>query len=143
MRSLCVAGRVLYSLIFIGSGLNHFSQGTVAYAASFGVPWFLTYLAGVMALAGGLSVALGYRAREGAGLLVLFLVPVTFVMHKFWGLGDPGLAMNQYAHFMKNLSMLGGAFMVMYFGSGPYSLDNRKIARVERRHVRKPEAVGL
>jgi putative oxidoreductase len=35
-------------------------------------------------LAGGLSIAAGYRARWGAILIVVFLIPVTLSMHKFW-----------------------------------------------------------
>jgi hypothetical protein len=32
--------------------------------------------------------------------------------------------MMQMVNFNKNLAMLGGAFFIAYFGSGPYSLDN-------------------
>ncbi len=72
-----------------------------------------------------MSVLLGYRARIGAWLIVLFLVPVTFAMHKFWGIADPATAQDQMAHFMKNLSMLGGALLITQFGAGPGSLDDR------------------
>jgi len=61
----------------------------------------------------------------GALLLVLFLVPVTFTMHNFWAVQDPMMALMQQAMFMKNLSMLGGALLIAYFGSGPASLDRR------------------
>jgi uncharacterized membrane protein YphA (DoxX/SURF4 family) len=30
----------------------------------------------------------------------------------------------QRAHFMKNLAMIGAAFQIAWFGSGPLSLDN-------------------
>ncbi len=66
---------------------------------------------------------LGYRARLGAFLLILFLVPVTLVMHKFWGLGDAQEAAMQKVNFMKNTSLVGAALMIIYFGSGPVSLD--------------------
>jgi putative oxidoreductase len=68
-------------------------------------------------------VALGYRARRGAWALVAFLVPVTFMMHGFWRLSDPVLVHTQQALFAKNISMLGAALMVAYFGSGPISID--------------------
>ena len=84
-------GRALFGMIFVLSGLNHFSEHTIAFAASQGVP--LASLAvpasGIIALAGGLSILLGYRARIGAWMIVLFLAPVTFAMHKFWGIADP------------------------------------------------------
>jgi putative oxidoreductase len=79
-------------------------------------------LSGIIALLGGLSIALGYRARLGAWLLVLFLVPVTLMLHRFWGLSDPQAAGLQLAMFMKNVSMLGAALIIARVGSGPLSL---------------------
>ena len=82
--------------------------------------------AGVLAATGGLSVLLGYRARVGGWLLVIFLVPVTLTMHRFWREANPTMAQLQLAMFLKNLAMLGGALIVTYFGSGPLSLDARR-----------------
>ena len=91
-------------------------------------------IAGVLAILGGLSIALGFRARWGAWLLVLFLVPVTLWMHNFWTVTDPVMRQMQMANFLKNLSMLGGALMITYFGSGPLSIDalTMRRRRVER-----------
>jgi putative oxidoreductase len=121
-------GRLLFSVIFLMSSFGHFSAKTIGYAASQGVP--LAQIAvpasGLLALAGGLSVLLGYRAKIGAWLLVLFLVPVTFMMHRFWGISDPQAAQMQMINFMKNISMLGGALLISQFGAGPASLDARR-----------------
>jgi putative oxidoreductase len=124
MPAVVLSGRVLFSLIFILSAFGHFSRDMVGYAASQGVPLasFLVPFSGFMALLGGLSILLGYQARVGALLLIFFLIPVTFTMHNFWAIGDPEVAQIQQAMFMKNLSMLGGALMILYFGSGPLSL---------------------
>ena len=121
-------GRILYALIFIVSGPNHFSSQTIAYAAAAGVPLasVLVPIAGVLAMAGGLSVALGYRARFGALGLIAFLVPVTFAMHAFWAESDPMTRMMQQVHFMKNVGLLGGALLISQFGAGPVSLDARR-----------------
>ena len=123
-------GRALFAAIFIMSGLTHFSPATIGYAASQGVPLapLLVPLSGLISLAGGLSILLGYRARIGALLLVLFLVPVTLSLHAFWKVTDPTMAGMQLAMFMKNVSMLGGAFFIAYFGAGPLSLDARREA---------------
>jgi putative oxidoreductase len=45
-------------------------------------------------------------------------------MHRFWGVADPQVAALQRVMFMKNLSMAGAALMLMYYGSGPMSLDS-------------------
>jgi putative oxidoreductase len=127
MNYLVLAGRILYALIFIMAGPGHFSANSIAYAASKGVPLasIAVPLSGIMAFAGGLSIALGYRAKWGGWLIVLFLVPVTIMMHNFWAMTDPAMAQLQQVMFMKNLSMLGAALLIAHFGSGPLSLDSR------------------
>jgi putative oxidoreductase len=124
-RYLVPLGRLLFVAIFLLSSLGNFSPGVIAYAAHQGVPWahVLVPLAGILALLGGLSILFGVRARVGALLLVVFLVPVTLIMHRYWGVADPGVARLQQIMFLKNLSMLGGALLIMYFGAGPFSFD--------------------
>lgn len=126
MRALVPIGRVLFALIFVASIVGHFSSAEITEAAAHGVPMasVLVPLAGIIALLGGLSVMLGYRARFGALLLLIFLVPVTLVMHKFWGLPDPQMAMMQRINFLENTSLIGACLLIMHFGSGPYSLDS-------------------
>jgi len=118
-------GRLLFSIIFIHAGPHHFQSGTVGYAKSQGVPFpeLLVPITGLMILAGGLSILLGYKARFGALLIVLFLVPTTLMMHAFWAVADPQAAMMQQIMFLKNVSMLGGALIIFHFGAGPYSMD--------------------
>jgi putative oxidoreductase len=127
-RYLAPAGRVLFSAIFIMAGFGHFAPQEIAFAAQQGVPLanVAVPLSGVLAIAGGLSVLLGYHARVGAALLVLFLVPVTFKMHAFWTFSDPMMAQIHQAMFLKNLSMLGAALIIGRSGAGPMSLDARR-----------------
>jgi putative oxidoreductase len=131
MKQIVLAGRILYSAMFVLAGLGNFSSQTIAFAAAQGVPLasIAVPFSGVLAMVGGLSIALGYRAKIGALLVALFLVPVTFAMHQFWTVTDPTMAMIQQINFMKNMSMLGGAFVLRYFGSGPLSLDAALRAR--------------
>ena len=121
-------GRLLFSAIFLMSSFGHFSAKTIGYAAAQGVPLaqIAVPVSGLLALAGGLSVLLGYRAKIGAWMLVLFLIPVTFMMHRFWGVADPQAAQMQMIMFMKNISMLGGALLITQFGAGPASIDARR-----------------
>lgn len=123
-----LVGRILFATIFVLSGFFHFSQQDIGYAAQAGVPMasFLVPASGILALLGGLSILLGYRAKIGAWLVVLFLVPVTLAMHNFWAVKDPMMAQIQMAMFMKNVSMLGGALLISQFGAGPLSLDAKR-----------------
>jgi putative oxidoreductase len=126
--AVVVLGRFLFALIFLMASPNHFTRQTIAYSASQGVPLasVLVPLSGVLGIAGGLSILLGYRAKVGAWLIALFLVPVSLMMHKFWTLTDPMMAQMQMILFMKNVSMLGGALLISHFGAGPFSLDARR-----------------
>ena len=125
MKYAVLAGRQLFSLIFILSSARHFSAPTIASAAAHGVPLpdLLVPLSGIIALLGGLSLLFGFQTRAGACLLVIFLVPVTLMMHNFWSVSDPMTFQVEKAMFMKNVTMLGGALVISYFGAGPLSLD--------------------
>ncbi len=128
MEWLVLIGRILYSMIFVLFGLNHFFKlsDMAGYAASQGVPapTVATIITGIMLVLGGLSVLLGYKARIGSLLLVIFLIPTAFIMHNFWSFNDPMMASNQMAHFMKNLALAGSALLIYYFGTGPKSLES-------------------
>jgi putative oxidoreductase len=120
-------GRLLFALIFLMSGPMHFSGQMIGYAASQGVPLasLTVPFSGLLAIVGGLSIVLGYRARIGAWLIAVFLVGVT-PLHNFWAVTDPTMHQMQFILFMKNVAMLGGALLISQLGSGPWSLDARK-----------------
>lgn len=125
---LVLVARILFVIVFLMAGPNHFASGTIAYAASQGVPLasIAVPFSGLLAILGGLSILLGFRAKLGGWLIALFLVGVTPMMHKFWTVSDPMMHQMQMIMFLKNLSMLGGALLITQFGSGPLSLDSRK-----------------
>jgi putative oxidoreductase len=129
MNYIILTGRIFYSLIFVMAIFSNFSQKAISEAVAQGVPLasIAVPLSGIIAILGGLSVALGYKAKWGACLLVLFLIPVTLMMHNFWAISDPMMAQMQQIMFMKNLALLGAALFISQMGSGPMSLDNRKI----------------
>lgn len=118
---------MLFSAIFLLSAPGHFTRGAIQMAAEHGVPLANVFvpLSGVIALLGGLSILLGYHARIGGLLIVLFLVPVTLKMHDFWAYDNPQERMMQQINFMKNMAMCGGAVLLAHFGAGAYSLDAR------------------
>jgi putative oxidoreductase len=98
---------------------------TIVYVASKGVLFapILVPVSGVIALAAGLSILLGYGAKFGAWLMAFFLVCVTPAMHNFWTVTDPVMHQIELIQFLKNVSMLGGALLITQVGSGPWSLD--------------------
>ncbi|HEY3803915.1 MAG TPA: DoxX family protein [Kofleriaceae bacterium] len=127
MKITALAGRILFSLLFIAAAPGHFSSATIGYAASQGVPLasLAVPVSGILALLGGLSIALGYKTKLGALALVAFLVPVTFMMHNFWAVTDPMMHQMQMVMFMKNIALVGGALTFFVHGAGAYSVDSR------------------
>ncbi|MGC8915448.1 MAG: DoxX family protein [Thermoanaerobaculum sp.] len=116
-------------MIFIVSGINKIMDwdGTAGYMASKGMPMVPLFLLGalVFELVGGLSVLLGFKARMGAILLIIFIVPATLIFHNFWTLEGMERQI-QMMMFMKNLAILGGLLLVLGLGPGPASLDEKK-----------------
>ena len=135
-RAIVLFGRFLFVAIFLMSGPFHFSQAEIAAGAIAGVRWpgLLVPLSGVIAFLGALSILVGYHAKIGAWLLVLFLVPVTLTMHNFWSANNAVTvqmhltAQIQMVNFMKNASMIGCALLISQLGAGPASLDARRSA---------------
>jgi putative oxidoreductase len=128
MNYVVFVGRIFYSLIFLMTAMSHFSQATIDYATGKGViaaPFFVPFF-GVIAIVGAISIMAGYKAKGGALLIIIFLIPVTLKMHDFWNVTDPMQYKMQLSSFMKNVSMLGAAMLITYFGSGPLSIDQNK-----------------
>jgi len=122
-----VVGRVALGTIFVVSGLGKLAawRGTVAYAASKGVPEILLAIATALELLGAVSVVVGFRARWGALALLIFLVPVTLVFHNFWAVPAAQQQM-EMVHFLKNLGIGGGLLIVLGRGAGAFSVDSSR-----------------
>ena len=126
-KYIVVLGRFLFSIIFIMKSFEHFAPKMIQHASQMGVPLAMVIvpLSGLLALLGGLSILLGFKGKWGAWLLVIFLLPTAFFMHRFWESTDAFASMMHHYCFWKNISMLGAALMITHFGTGPYSLDKR------------------
>jgi putative oxidoreductase len=128
IHAAALVGRILIAIIFIKAGWGKIGgwEATAGYMASKGLPLVPVLLAGtiLIELGGGLMLALGWKARWAALAIFLWLVPVTFIFHAFWGI-DAAQVQNQMNHFLKNVAIMGAMLMVFAFGPGAYSLDRR------------------
>ncbi|MEM8628872.1 MAG: DoxX family protein [Chlamydiota bacterium] len=94
---------------------------------SHAVSWssFFLIVAIALELVGGGLIVLGWQARLGAFLLLLFLLPTTIIFHHFWYF--EGLKRDiELAMFLKNIAILGGILYVLVHGSSlkrPNSLE--------------------
>jgi len=139
-----VGGRVLLTTIFllsaVGNKIPQFSD-VAQLMESQGVPAPQLMLAGaiVFLLAGSVSIILGWKARIGAALLLVFLVLATYFFHDFWTwpqdamwvLGsDESIQMPvqqiEMISFMKNMALMGAMLLVIANGAGSWSIDARQ-----------------
>ncbi len=113
--------RIFIAVIFIQSGFSKLMNfgGTQEVIAGKGLPLagLVTVFTILFELGGGAAVITGFKARIGAILLMLFLIPATFVFHNF--LADP----SQLTQFLKNLAIMGGLLQLITYGPGPLSLE--------------------
>jgi putative oxidoreductase len=75
----------------------------------------------VIEIGAAAMLILGFKARLGATLLFLWMIPVTFIFHNFWAVPAAEQQL-QTIMFMKNLAIMGAMLYIMAFGSGKYSL---------------------
>jgi putative oxidoreductase len=125
---LTVLGRLFLSTIFllaaVGNKIPHFNEvANVMESAGVPAPHFMLVGAIVFLLVGSVSVLVGYRARVGAVLLLVFLVLATYYFHPFWKL-EGHAQQEQMIQFMKNLSMMGAMLFIAANGPGPMSADS-------------------
>jgi putative oxidoreductase len=128
-NAVSLAARALLSLLFLLSGYQKLTgfSGTAQFMASQGMPMAEVLLVGAIAveLGGGLMLLAGWKARWAAAAMALFTIPATLIFHAFWA-ADAAQAQNQFIHFMKNVSIIGGMLMVVAMGPGGWSIDRRR-----------------
>jgi putative oxidoreductase len=119
-------GRILIATIFLQSGIDklfHFDK-TVKLMTSKAIPLpeILLVPAIVILLAGGVMLLVGWKARQAALALIIFMIPATLYFHSFWAYPEAQFV-NQFHHFFKNLAIIGTLFVFMGMGSGGMSID--------------------
>jgi uncharacterized membrane protein YphA (DoxX/SURF4 family) len=119
MDVVFLIGRILFAAVFVFSGLTiHLLQARrgIEYARMYNVPVPEVGVpaTGLLAVLGGLSVALGVWGDLGALAIAVFLALITPLMHAFWRETDEMQKQAQMANFTKNFALLGGALVVFY-----------------------------
>ena len=118
MDFLFLVGRILFAVLFLGSGFAHFKavDAMTGYAQFKKVPAARAsvLLSGAVLILGGLSVLLGFHGEWGSLLLVLFLVPTAFLMHNFWTVEDAQAKMTEQVAFNKDIALAGAALVLFW-----------------------------
>jgi uncharacterized membrane protein YphA (DoxX/SURF4 family) len=130
MASLFLIGRILVGCYYLSGAFNHFANhhAMARYTAMHGVPApeLAVLVAGVLLAIAGITLLVGVSPEIGVAALILFLVPVTLVMHAFWRDVDPGMRQIDVIQFGKNIGLLGSALMFLAVPRPwPFSLARR------------------
>jgi putative oxidoreductase len=120
-------GRIFLSAIFIFEAIDSafFFGKTKEAMTEHGLTWSqdtLLYTSIFLLSLGGLMVLFGYRSTLGALMLLLYWVPMTFIVHDFWTSGTNSELRQESILFMKNIAIAGGLLMLVGKGSGRYSI---------------------
>lgn len=117
MEIAFLVGRIIVGLYWLMGAVNHFTQvkSMVPYAKMKNVPFAEIAVpgTGVLLLVAALSIITGFYPVIAVAALVVFLVPVTFMMHNFWTIEDPMAKMTDMIMFTKNMSMLGYTLILL------------------------------
>jgi uncharacterized membrane protein YphA (DoxX/SURF4 family) len=116
-----IIARILFTLIFFLSGITHFTamQGYINLMPAV-IPGraFWVSISAVVELAGAAMILFDYRPRLGGWLIVLFLIPVTIVVHGTAMISDPSPVMRaaNVSFFLKGLAMIACALFITQSG---------------------------
>ncbi len=126
---ITVLARFLFTFLFLLSGITHFTS--IPYYVALmpentPYPVFWVLVSGVVELAGAVMILLNWRPRLGAWLLVLFLLPVTVVVHGYEMLYADSEAMRaiQQASFIKGFTLVGAALLITQLGASHRKVES-------------------
>jgi putative oxidoreductase len=123
LRFLPLLGRILIASLFLPEGFEKLTgfRGAVEYAAGHvPVPSLAIAAAIAIELGCGLLLLIGWNTRWAATALAVFAVATAIFFHSNFQDADMQI------HFFKNLAICGGLLNFVYFGAGPFSVDNRR-----------------
>jgi len=116
MNIAFLVGRIIVGIYYLYNGINHFIKfgAMTEYAKYKEVPLAEVAVAvsGLLLLVAAFTIISGVFPEIGVVSLVLFFLPVTFMMHNFWAAGQEQ-QMAEMINFSKNMALMGSALMFL------------------------------
>ncbi len=122
-----LVARILLALLFLIFGwdkLIDFS-GTVQYMVHVGapLPTLATIVAIFMEVVVALAITVGLWTRPLALLMALYTLGTALIAHHYWNMTGMARFENEI-NFYKNISIIGGFFLLYASGAGRFAIDN-------------------
>lgn len=119
-------GRLLMASYFLISSITKVSnfESTLAVYQQLDVPYpsLFLYFSTLLLIIGAIFIAFGYRTRLGAFILILALMPATYMFHHFWTQEGDAL-LQSFDIFFKDVAIVGGLLYIISRGPGLCSVD--------------------
>ncbi len=131
---LHVLARVFIATIFIYEAYDsvlHYTH-TKETMTAYGITWnqdLLLKTTIVILLLGGALLVIGYRVGLASFILLLYIVPVTFIVYSFWNAPIDDRPILRIL-FMKNIAIIGGLISLGINTPGKWSI--RRLLDVRR-----------
>jgi uncharacterized membrane protein YphA (DoxX/SURF4 family) len=144
MPALITFGRILFAVLFIYLGATKLFaiQDTAGFIAAkvtipaalapyatqletatgMTMPQLLAIAGGVFEIIAGLMIALNFAARFFSILLIIYLAAAIYYLYDFWDQTSPENS-RTLIDALKNLSLIGGLFMIAGHGRGPRTAE--------------------
>ncbi len=118
-------GRALFAIVigYLALGNLRDLDSAVGYAKHKGapVPSITVPLGSLGLIAGAGAVLLGVYPTVGALAILVFLTPITLIMHDFWTMEGQD-RQNERVHFLKNVGLLGVALVMLGLSTAAWPL---------------------
>jgi putative oxidoreductase len=116
MKIAVLIGRIIVGIFYLYNGINHFVKfaDMAEYAKYKGVPLAGVGVAvsGLLLITAAFTILLGIFPEIGIAAVVVFFIPVTFMMHNFWAVPQEH-QMAEMVNFTKNIALMGSALMFL------------------------------
>ena len=129
-NALALVSRVSFAALFLPEGIGKIRGFgfIVDYIGSAGLPFPAVgaVIAIVVEVGGSLALLAGFKTRWVAAVMAVFTLATAVFFHQFWAASAQD-AMVQHIMFFKNMAIAGGFLMLVAFGAGQWSLDERSV----------------
>ncbi len=116
-----LGGRILIAVLFLLSGFGKIAAytATVAYMELKGLPGWLLPLVIATEIFGSLAIILGWKTRITAFLLAGYTILAAVIFHSNFA------DQIEMIMFWKDVAITGAFLLLVVYGAGPLSLDQR------------------
>lgn len=116
--ALQVAGQVLISILFLGTGVINSTTKVKQHldrmvAMNLPQAKLVLWTGFVMQYVGGTMLLFDYRRDIGAFILIVFTIAATAIFHRFWEVEDPFRRHLHVSFVFSNCAVIGGLLLLI------------------------------